>query len=278
MLQMNKMSTLKIRGFEYHDTNPNYDRYDRNNRDKEIVEAVTQILEQETPEGGLSRLDLQSFRIGVVDYDEEEYYYNRNRDNPPPPRVSANLFERLNPLCLRIQHLTISNLHSDWSAEYKLSLTNFVVALIKSEPPLTHLDLSSYGGYYDYRTDEYHNNGKEISDALWNSNICNLVYLNLSNSDWWYNDVTKSKLIEVIAVQQNLEDLILTSCLSAQDATEAVLIQLVHTPVFQTIKRLVLSSGYNLDKDESCELLADLLATGPKFERISLGSYGNGSR
>ena len=80
-------------------------------------------------------------------------------------------------------------------------MTNFIVELIKSEPPLTHLDLHYYGSYYDSAKRKYMNGGEEISGALWNSNICNLVYLNLSNSDWWYNDLIRSKLTEVIAVQ-----------------------------------------------------------------------------
>ena len=81
-------------------------------------------------------------------------------------------------------------------------MTNFVVALIKSEPPsLTHLDLHGYGSYYDHTKKTYVDSSEQIADALWNSNICNLVYLNLSNSDWWYKDVVKGKLMEVIAVQ-----------------------------------------------------------------------------
>ena len=111
------------------------------------------------------------------------------------------MFEKLNPLCLNLQHLDISNIHSDWGLKYKESMTNFVVALIKSEPPLTHLDLHSYGSYYDNTKRRYVDSSEEIADALWNSNICNLVHLNLSNSDWWYKDVVKGKLMEVIAVQ-----------------------------------------------------------------------------
>ena len=56
------------------------------------------------------------------------------------------------------------------------------------------------------------------------------------------------------------------------------MIQLVHTPVFQTIKKLDIFHGWNLDKDNSCELLAELLANGPKIENIQLGRYGGGSR
>ena len=44
------------------------------------------------------------------------------------------------------------------------------------------------------------------------------------------------------------------------------------------MKKLDVQSGYNLDKDESCELLADLLAKAPKIERVILGRYGSGSR
>ena len=152
--------------------------------------------------------------------------------------MPVNLFEKLNPLCLRLQHLTISHIHGDWTKKYRESLDNFIVALIKSEPPLTHLDFSSIEGHYDYNTDRYIDSGEKITDALWNSNIANLVYLNLSNSNWWNKESIRTKLMEVIAVQQNLEELVLTSCLHQQESTEALFIQLVHTQVFQTIKKL----------------------------------------
>ena len=84
--------------------------------------------------------------------------------------------------------------------------------------------------------------------------------------------------MEVIAVQQNLEELVLTSCLHQQESTEALFIQLVHTQVFQTIKKVNIRDGWNLDKDESCELFADLLAKAPKIEEVKLGRYSSGSR
>ena len=60
VLQMNKMSTLKISGFEYHGSHEHFNdrRLAYELRDKEIVEAFTQIFEQDPAAGGLSKLDL----------------------------------------------------------------------------------------------------------------------------------------------------------------------------------------------------------------------------
>ena len=71
------------------------------------------------------------------------------RNRGPQPPQSSDLFQKLSPLCSRLQRLTLSGLDG-WTSIYKKSLTKFVVDLIKSEPPLTHLKIISYGRYRDY--------------------------------------------------------------------------------------------------------------------------------
>ena len=47
----------------------------------------------------------------------------------------------------------------------------------------------------------------------------------------------------------------------------------VNSPIFATLKTLDLNNSWNFDSDETCQHLADLIATAPKLEKVDLRSY-----
>ena len=135
---------------------------------------------------------------------------------------------------------------------------------------MTHVTLTSIGKYRDYKAESSVDVGEEIANALWNSEISSIVSLDLSDYNWWSqrSNLTYSKLAEFIFTQQSLEELIITSSSFSSDICQAIMFNLVNSPVFGTIKTLDLSNSWNFDGDEICQHLADFIATAPKLEKI----------
>ena len=126
-----------------------------------------------------------------------------------------------------------------------MNLGSLFREIVHKNPPLTHLDMSSFS------TDKDGNEsvGVTILEALVNSPICTIQYLNLSSNKSWFNKVSTAQdrqraieiLTEVISNQSpNLQILYLSGNSFSSVSTEKLLTRIVECGICSFLKEFYL--------------------------------------
>ena len=68
-------------------------------------------------------------------------------------------------------------------------LAGLIRDIIHNNPPLTHLDLS----YFSYESEGRESAGEIILEALLNSSICTIQYLNLGHNSSWFKIINTDR-------------------------------------------------------------------------------------